>query len=91
MPRYFLLIDDDTWFSAKPILQTLMEMRAEKQIFGNYRLGSPRGPWSQKTNIVVNTTIWEPEKWPAWLDGPCTFMRGDVAQIIAQTARYVML
>lgn len=79
------------WFAAEPIRKTLMEIRAENQIYGNFRQGSPRGPWSKKTGLAVNTTIWEPEKWPSWSDGPCTFMRGDVAQIIARTARYLIL
>ena len=90
VPRYFLLMDDDVWFAAEPMRKTLMGIRAENQIYGNFRQGSPRGPWSKKTGLAVNTTIWEPEKWPSWSDGPCTFMRGDVAQLIARTARYLI-
>ncbi|CAG5090685.1 Oidioi.mRNA.OKI2018_I69.PAR.g12686.t1.cds [Oikopleura dioica] len=85
-PKYFLLIDDDTWFAVEPIRKTLQDSKALNQIYGNMRRGSPRGPWSEKTKLVVNTTIWEPDKWPTWVDGPCTFMRGDAAMKIAKTA-----
>lgn len=85
-PKYILFSDDDTWVNPLQMRKTLKKSSGENRIFGRIRKGEPRGPWAHEKNLLTNTTIWKPDYWPAWVAGPCTFMRGTTAQKISEVA-----
>lgn len=85
-PRYFLVHDDDTWVNLPKMMKRMDEKDGANRIFGRIRKGEPRGPWAKEKDLAVNKTIWLPDYWPIWVAGPCTFMKGETAIILADTA-----
>lgn len=85
-PRYFLVHDDDTWVNLPLMMKRMDEEDGENRIFGRIRKGEPRGPWAIEKDLAVNKTIWLPDYWPSWVAGPCIFMRGETAIVLADTA-----